>query len=72
MTSNFEELPECTAPGSCITCKGWTAKGRVIAEIHTDVGAGGVVVRCAGCVAELARRPSRQSLLARGRGRARG
>ena len=34
-----------TAPGYCTYCDRWTAKGVVIAEIHSDSGPGHVVVR---------------------------
>jgi hypothetical protein len=63
----LDDLPECTAPGACIDCHAWTAHGRVVREIHTDSGAGGVAVRCAGCMDKDARRPSRQPLIDRGR-----
>lgn len=37
------------AAGYCHKCKTWTPRGRVVAEIHTDAGAGGIVVRCLAC-----------------------
>lgn len=66
----LDDLPERTAPGSCIDCTGWTATGRVVAEIHTDAGAGATLVRCAACASAKTSRPSRLPLTARRQGRA--
>ena len=40
-----EPHPPAIAPGYCTYCGEWTAKGVVIAEIHSDSGPGHTVVR---------------------------
>ncbi|MFC1404862.1 MULTISPECIES: hypothetical protein [Streptacidiphilus] len=45
-----EQPKPATAAGTCTLCEKWTAKGIVIAEIHGNSGAGGVVVRHPGCL----------------------
>ena len=45
-----ERTEPATAPGYCSYCGSWTAKGVVIAEIHSDSGPGHTVVRHPGCV----------------------
>ncbi|MHA6761826.1 hypothetical protein [Streptacidiphilus sp. PAMC 29251] len=37
------------AAGYCHACREWTPRGRVVAEIQGDIGAGAVVVRCLAC-----------------------
>ena len=40
-----EPTEPATAPGTCSYCDRWTAKGVIVAEIHSDSGPGHVVVR---------------------------
>lgn len=53
------EVPEgTTATGYCGKCGRWSRGARVVAEIHGDSGAGGIVLRCmGGCRAPAAERP---------------
>jgi hypothetical protein len=47
---NGYDIPEdATAPGYCHRCDKWTPRGRIVAEVHSDSGAGHTVVRCTGC-----------------------
>lgn len=54
--TDLDEVPEGTEAGSCIDCKAWTAKGRIVRLIHSNSGPGSVLVRCAGCCARPYRR----------------
>jgi hypothetical protein len=40
--------PDATAAGHCHRCGTWSSTARIVAEIHSDSGAGATVVRCAG------------------------
>ena len=51
--------PTGTAPGYCHRCEQWSPEARVIAEIHSDAGAGGTVVRCQACDLDPAPRTPR-------------
>ena len=46
------EPEPATAPGTCTYCDKWTAKGVVIAEIHSDSGPGHTVVRHPACIGQ--------------------
>ncbi|MFC1419216.1 hypothetical protein [Streptacidiphilus cavernicola] len=46
---NDVDEPSGTAAGYCHRCETWTPDARVVAEIHSDAGAGGTVVRCQAC-----------------------
>jgi hypothetical protein len=55
---NDVEQPTGDAPGYCHRCQRWSSAARVIAEIHSDAGAGGTVVRCRDCDLKAASRRS--------------
>lgn len=40
------EEPTGTAAGHCRRCGTWSAHGRIVAEIHSDSGAGPTIVEC--------------------------
>ena len=51
---------DATAAGHCHRCGAWSKTARIVAEIHSDSGAGATVVRCAsGCTRPIRRTRTR-------------
>ena len=40
------EEPTGTAAGSCRRCGTWSTTNRIVAEVHSDSGAGMTIVQC--------------------------